>query len=130
MTPPGGGAARRAPDRRRPTRPRSATAGPAPGHLSDKEHTETSMLALHLLQSALVHVNTLLPQQVLAGPKWVKKLTPEDRRGLTALFWSNINPYGIFRLDLDKRLELPLSASMPGPRRTSGDAARRTGSAS
>ncbi|GHF11822.1 hypothetical protein GCM10014715_79420 [Streptomyces spiralis] len=26
----------------------------------DKEHAETSMLALHLLQSALVHVNTLL----------------------------------------------------------------------
>ncbi|MGW4229513.1 Tn3 family transposase [Streptomyces sp. NPDC004980] len=31
-----------------------ALAGP------DKEHAETSMLALHLLQSALVHVNTLL----------------------------------------------------------------------
>jgi TnpA family transposase len=26
----------------------------------DREHAETSMLALHLLQSALVHVNTLL----------------------------------------------------------------------
>ncbi|WP_256096360.1 Tn3 family transposase [Streptomyces sp. LUP30] len=34
----------------------------------DKEHTETSMLALHLPQSALVHVNTLLVQQVLAEP--------------------------------------------------------------
>ena len=30
----------------------------------DKEHAETSMLALHVLQSALVHVNTLLLQPV------------------------------------------------------------------
>ncbi|MGW2563617.1 Tn3 family transposase [Streptomyces sp. NPDC001514] len=58
----------------------------------DKEHAETSMLALHRLQAALVHVNTLLLQQVLAGPVWAKKLTDEDRRGLTALFWSNTNP--------------------------------------
>ncbi|MGW3661349.1 Tn3 family transposase [Streptomyces sp. NPDC005151] len=56
----------------------------------DKEHAETSMLALHLLQSALVHVNTLLLQQVLAEPAWAKKVSDEDRRGLTALFWSNI----------------------------------------
>ncbi|MGW3513699.1 Tn3 family transposase [Streptomyces sp. NPDC000994] len=55
----------------------------------DMEHAEMSMLALHLLQSALVHVNTLLVQQVLAEPAWAKKLSDEDRRGLTALFWSN-----------------------------------------
>lgn len=88
----------------------------------DQEHAETSMLALHLLQSALVHVNTLLLQQVLAEPKWAKKLTAEDRRGLTALFWSHINPYGRFRLDMDSRLELSLSAMLPGPRRAAGDA--------
>jgi TnpA family transposase len=33
---------------------------------ADKESQEVSMLALHLLESALVHVNTLLMQQVLA----------------------------------------------------------------
>lgn len=78
----------------------------------DKEHAETSMLALHLLQSSLVHINTLLLQRVLAEPVWAKKLSDEDRRGLTALFWSNINPYGTFQLDMDKRLELtpPTSA--------------------
>ena len=48
------------------------------------------MLALHLLQSALVHVNTPLLQRNLAEPAWAKKLTDEDRRGLPALFWSNI----------------------------------------
>ncbi|MFB8037851.1 Tn3 family transposase [Streptomyces sp. NPDC056004] len=83
----------------------------------DKEHAETSMLALHLLQSALVHVNTLLLQQVLAEPAWAKKLSDEDRRGLTALFWSNINPYGTFRLDMDRQLDLGSSATVPGPRR-------------
>ncbi|GGY47465.1 Tn3 family transposase [Streptomyces tanashiensis] len=83
----------------------------------DKEHAETSMLALHLLQSALVHVNTLLLQQVLAEPAWASRLTDEDRRGLTALFWSNINPYGTFRLDMDKRLDLGLSTAVPRPRR-------------
>ncbi len=81
------------------------------------------MLALHLLQSALVHVNTLLLQQVLSEPAWASRLTAEDRRGLTALFWSNINPYGTFRLDMNKRLELPLPAAVPGPRSAPGDAA-------
>jgi Tn3 transposase DDE domain len=79
------------------------------------------MLALHLLQSALVHVNTLLLQQVLAEPEWANKLTDEDRRGMTALFWSNINPYGTFRLEMGKRLDL---LPVPGPRQTADDVAR------
>lgn len=70
-----------------------------------------------------MHVNTLLLQQVLAGPTWAKKLTAEDRRGLTALFWSNVNPYGTFRLDMDKRLDL-LPVTMPGPRRAADTPAR------
>lgn len=82
----------------------------------DKEHAETSMLALHLLQSALVHVNTLLVQQVLAEPTWASRLSDEDRRGLTALFWSNVNPYGTFRLDMSKRLDLGPAAAVPCPR--------------
>ena len=92
----------------------------------DKEHAETLMLALHLLQSALVHVNTLLVQQILAEPVWAKKLSNEDRRGLTALFWSNVNPYGTFRLDMDKRLDLGPVAAVPRPR-TSAGAADRSG---
>ncbi|MGP3947941.1 Tn3 family transposase [Streptomyces sp. 7N604] len=82
----------------------------------DKEHAETSILALHLLQSALVHVNTLLVQQVLAEPAWASRLSEEDRRGLTALYWSNVNPYGTFRLDMDKRLDLGPAAAVPRPR--------------
>jgi hypothetical protein len=55
--------------------------------------------------------NTLLLQQVLAEPAWARKLSDEDQRGLTALFWSNINPYGTFRLD--DLLPVPV----PSPRR-------------
>nr|WP_284453877.1 Tn3 family transposase [Streptomyces sp. MRC013] len=88
----------------------------------DKEHAETSMLALHLLQSALVHVNTVLLQQVLAEPAWAKKLTDEDRCGLTALFWSDANPYGTLRPDTGKRLDLAPAAAMPRPRTATDDA--------
>jgi TnpA family transposase len=72
----------------------------------DREHAETSMLALHLLQSALVHVNTLLLQRVLEAPGWAELLGEDDRRGLSPLFWSHVNPYGRFRLDMDTRLDL------------------------
>ncbi|MFF7159361.1 Tn3 family transposase [Streptomyces sp. NPDC008139] len=92
----------------------------------DKEHAETSMLALHLLQSALVHVNTLLVQQVLAEPARASRLSDEDRRGLTALFWSNVNPYGTFRLDMDKRLDLLSAATVPRPRTPADTAGRAT----
>lgn len=73
----------------------------------DREHAEVSMLALHLLQSALVHVHTLLLQNVLDSPGWDELLEAADRRALSPLFWSHINPYGRFRLDMDTRLDLP-----------------------
>ncbi|MET9148048.1 Tn3 family transposase [Streptomyces sp. NPDC004042] len=44
------------------------------------------------LQSALVHVNTLLVQQVLADPKWADTLTDADRRALSPLFWTHVIP--------------------------------------
>ena len=37
---------------------------------------------------------------------WANRLSEEDRRGLTPLFWTNINPYGAFSLDLDRHLDL------------------------
>ena len=67
---------------------------------------EMSLLALHLLQSALVHVNTLLLQAVLEDPQFHDLVGDTERRALTPLFWSNINPYGRFRLDMDSRLDL------------------------
>lgn len=47
---------------------------------ADKESQEVSMLALHLLQSALVHVNTLLVQEVPADPKRAARLSRLDLR--------------------------------------------------
>jgi Tn3 transposase DDE domain-containing protein len=61
------------------------------------------MLALHLLQSALVHVNTLLMLQVLADPKGADILTDADRRALSPLFWTHVKPYGRFELDMNRR---------------------------
>jgi TnpA family transposase len=82
---------------------------------ADREHQEVSMLALHLLQSALVHVNTLLLQRLLDEPRWREALSDVDRRALTPLFWSNVNPYGRFRLDMDHHLDLEVApAGLPG----------------
>lgn len=91
---------------------------------ADKESQEVSILALHLLQSALVHVNTLLMQEMLADPKWADKLTDADRRALSPLFWTHVNPYGRFELDMNSRLDLDLSirATVPGPRTPQGEA--------
>jgi len=73
---------------------------------ADREHTETSMLALHLLQAALVHVNTLLLQTVLEQPEHNDRLGDADRRALTPLFWTHINPYGRFNLDMNTHLQI------------------------
>jgi TnpA family transposase len=67
---------------------------------------ELTMLALHLLQACLVYVNTLMLQQVLTEPTWLTAMTPEDFRALTPLIYHHVNPYGIFDLDLDKRLAI------------------------
>ncbi|MFE5038950.1 hypothetical protein [Streptomyces sp. NPDC056683] len=64
-------------------------------------------------------------QQVLAEREWASRLSDEDRRGLTALFWSNVNPYGTFRLDMSKRLDLAPAAAVPRTR-TPADSTPRT----
>jgi len=72
----------------------------------DREHQETSMLALHLLQSAAVLVNTMLLQAILDEPEWADRMTAADRRALSPLFWVNINPYGEIHLDMGRSLGL------------------------
>jgi hypothetical protein len=63
------------------------------------------VLALHLLQAALVHVNTLLLQKILAEPGWSERMTGEDLRALSPLFWAHVSPYGRFVMDMDSRLD-------------------------
>ena len=55
-----------------------------------------------------MHVNTIMVQRVLADNAWSSRLTEEDRRGLSPLFWAHVNPYGRFRLDMDRHLDLDL----------------------
>lgn len=72
------------------------------------------MIALHILQAAIVYVNTLMVQEVLALPEWQGVLTDADRRGLTPLFWGHILPYGEVLLDMARRLALAAPALGPG----------------
>ena len=70
------------------------------------EDQELAVLSLHLLQICMVYVNTLMLQEVLAEPVWETHMTDEDRRGLTPLFYSHVNPYGEFKLDMEERISL------------------------
>jgi TnpA family transposase len=69
---------------------------------------EVSVHALHLLQSCLVYVNTLMLQRVLVEPAWMARMTPADARGLTPLVWGHVSPYGTFDLDMEQRFDLDL----------------------
>ena len=75
------------------------------------EDQEVSVHALHLLQSCLVYVNTLMLQRVLAEPAWMARMTPADARALTPLVWGHVSPYGAFDLDLEQRLDLDMLAA-------------------
>ncbi len=74
------------------------------------EDQEIAVLSLHLLQSCMVYVNTLMIQQVLSRPEWMELMQPEDLRGLTPLIWSHVNPYGTFQLDLSERFPIEIAA--------------------
>ena len=70
------------------------------------EDQEISVLSLHLLQIALVYVNTLMIQNVLAEEEWMGRMAEEDFRALSPLIHNHVNPYGTFKLDMAKRLPL------------------------
>jgi len=72
------------------------------------EDQEVSVLALHLLQSCLVYINTLMLQCVLAEPGWWQRMADADRRGLSPLVWGHVSPYGVFDLDMGSRLDLEI----------------------
>jgi hypothetical protein len=76
------------------------------GEISSNNTTEQelSIVCLHLLQVCMVYINTLLIQEVLSDQDLFNKLTKEDKRAITPLIHSHINPYGLFPLDLNHRL--------------------------
>lgn len=76
-----------------------------------RDAQELTMLTLHLLQNALVYINTVMIQRVLSEPAWATRLTSEDLRALTPLLYGHISPYGTFYLDMTRRLDLDLPAA-------------------
>jgi TnpA family transposase len=69
---------------------------------NDPTMHELSVGAIHLLQNALVLSNTLMVEKVLEDPVLLADMQPEDQRALTPLFFTHVNPYGDFDLDLAK----------------------------
>ncbi len=70
------------------------------------EEQEVSALSLHLLQSSMVYVNTLMIQKVLEESTWIERMTKRDFGALSPLPHSHINPYGKFDLDMSQNLGL------------------------
>jgi hypothetical protein len=71
-----------------------------------RDEQEMSVLCLRIRQAAMVYVNVLMIQDILADPDWDGVLTPDDERGLTPLFWSHVLPYGEVKLNMNTRLAL------------------------
>ena len=78
-----------------------------------REDQEMGLLCLHLLQSSLVFVNTLMIQRILSDPAWTTPLEMRDLAALTPLVYHHINPYGLFELDLDARIPLGDTTAEP-----------------
>lgn len=71
-----------------------------------RDEQEMSMLCLRICQAAMIYINVLMIQDILAEDEWDGALTAEDERGLTPLFWSHVLPYGQIKLNMDTRLAL------------------------
>ena len=54
-------------------------------------------------------------QKVLDEPGWREKMTLEDYRALTPLIYLHINPYGMFELDMTKRLVIDPASPFSTP---------------
>ena len=79
-----------------------------------QEDQEVMMLALHLVQNAMVYINTLMIQRVLSEPAWTQRMTAADFRGLMPLLYGHLNPYGTFVLDMASRLNIePPGSALP-----------------
>ena len=71
---------------------------------NNTEIEELNVLSLHLLQSYLVYINTLMIQYILKLPHWQNILTTKDKRAISLLIHF-LNLYSIF-LDMNKRLAI------------------------
>ncbi len=69
---------------------------------NSREQQEISSLCLQLLQNCLMLINTIIVEQTIDQHHLIDKLSVEDLRALTPLFYEHINPYGLFELDLER----------------------------
>ena len=63
---------------------------------------EMTILGLHLLQNSVILANTIMMDRIITEKDYLSKMKLPDKRAITPLFTSNINPYGYFMLDLFK----------------------------
>nr|WP_237550747.1 transposase [Streptomyces sp. SID8354] len=89
---------------------------------NQENQTEGSILALYLIQSAVVHFDTLLLQGILSEEKRPKQLADTNQRALSPLFWTHANLCGRCELDMNCHLALPATAAarVPGFRPAPG----------
>ena len=73
---------------------------------NDEIDHELSILSLHLVQSSLVYINTLLLQQVIKEEQFEELLTLEDKRAITPLFYHHVSQYGLYHLDMNERIPI------------------------
>jgi TnpA family transposase len=70
------------------------------------ENQELGLLSLHLLQSSLVYINTLMIQEVLSEQDLMVRMKARDWAALSPLLTRHINPYGKVELDMGTRLNI------------------------
>jgi TnpA family transposase len=83
---------------------------------NQRDEQELVVICLHILQAAMVYINTLMIQDLLADPEWSAILTDEDSRSLTPLFWLHMLPYGEVKLNMSRRLQLSAPPASNGAR--------------
>ncbi|WP_020500881.1 hypothetical protein [Sciscionella marina] len=49
---------------------------------------------------------------MLEVPEFHDSIGENERRALTPLFWSHVNPYGRFRLNMDTHLDLDATSNI------------------
>ncbi len=69
---------------------------------NDPDVQELTVLCLHLLQNALVLVNTLMLERVLYENGYIHQLEDAAKDAMTPLFTANVNPYGDITMDVNK----------------------------
>jgi TnpA family transposase len=71
-----------------------------------RDEQEMSALSLRVLQAALVYVNTLMLQDLLAEPDWADVAHRGGPTRADPAVWSHVLPYGEVKLNMSNRLRL------------------------